>query len=176
VKSLSCHPAGDACIAVRAQDVRCRRPELAVHLVLRTWCRRIALRGLDDLATHGPTQSDLGHQPRHRATGDIEAFSSELMPGFAHAVDFKVGVPDPLNLGTQRCIPLLSRRRLGRIGTDGQMRIIRRWSDRQNPADRLDPIDAAMIVDKPDHRFNGRSSSVPLPGSGLLENRERGAK
>ena len=59
------------------------------------------------------------------------------MPGFAHAVDFEVGVPDPLNLGTQRCIPLLSRRRLERVGTDGQVRIIRRCSDRQNPADRF---------------------------------------
>jgi hypothetical protein len=32
--------------------------------------------------------------------------------------------------------------------------------DRQNPADRLDPVGIAMIVDERDHVFDRRSSSA----------------
>src|SRR6056297_2738798 len=35
-----------------------------------------------------------------------------------------------------------------------------RRGDRQNPADRLDPILGPVIVDERDHRFSGRSSSA----------------
>src|SRR5690606_22635476 len=34
------------------------------------------------------------------------------------------------------------------------------WGDRQNPADRLDPILLAMLADEAGHRLNGRSSSA----------------
>jgi hypothetical protein len=38
--------------------------------------------------------------------------------------------------------------------------MIARWGDRQNPADRLDPISIPMLINKGDHRLNGRSSSA----------------
>src|SRR3546814_13733331 len=34
------------------------------------------------------------------------------------------------------------------------------WGDRQNPADRLDPIIIPMLINETDHRLNGRSSSA----------------
>ncbi len=38
--------------------------------------------------------------------------------------------------------------------------ILRKASDRQYLADRLDPVDLPVIVDETDHRLNGRSSSA----------------
>jgi hypothetical protein len=38
------------------------------------------------------------HQPRHRATGNIEAFALELAPDLAHAVDGEVLIKDAPNL------------------------------------------------------------------------------
>jgi len=35
------------------------------------------------------------------------------------------------------------------------MRAIRRWGDRQNRADRLDPMGVAVIVDEGDHGLTG---------------------
>ena len=40
------------------------------------------------------------------------------------------------------------------------MRMIGRWGDRQHPADRLDPIRPAVIVDEGDHGLCRRSSSA----------------
>jgi hypothetical protein len=38
--------------------------------------------------------------------------------------------------------------------------VIRRGGDRQDLADRLDPVDIPMIVDEGDHGFHRRSSSA----------------
>lgn len=51
-------------------------------------------------------------------------------------------------------------RGLGRIGPTGGMGIIGGWGDRQHSADRLDPVDGAVLVDEGDHFSNGRSSSA----------------
>jgi len=40
------------------------------------------------------------------------------------------------------------------------VRMVGRWGDRQKLADRLDPMDGAMIIDERDHLLNGRSSSA----------------
>jgi hypothetical protein len=40
------------------------------------------------------------------------------------------------------------------------MRMVGAWGDRQNPADRLDPVSSAMIVDERDHGLDRRSSSA----------------
>jgi hypothetical protein len=53
-----------------------------------------------------------------------------------------------------------SSRQLTRIGAPGGVGVIRRRGDRQNAADRLDPVTGAMPVDEGDHRLNRRSSSA----------------
>lgn len=42
----------------------------------------------------------------------------------------------------------------------GDMLVTGRRGDRQNPADRLDPIDVPVIVEEGDHRLNERPSSA----------------
>ena len=47
-----------------------------------------------------------------------------------------------------------------RFAGNGGMTVKGRRGDRQNTADRLDPIDLAMLLDEGDHLRNGRSSSA----------------
>src|SRR5262245_56819800 len=84
----------------------------------------------------------------------------QLPPDFAHAIDSEVVIEDPAYLGLQGGVTLGSRRSLGRIGTPGDMSVISRRGDRQDSADRLDPMRLAMIVDEGDHGLNRRSSSA----------------
>ena len=56
---------------------------------------------------------------------------------------------------TARWPALPVRRQMNRAGFAGGGR-----GDRQNPADRLDPVGLTMIVDEGDHRFSGRSRSA----------------
>ena len=42
----------------------------------------------------------------------------------------------------------------------GDVRMVGRGGDRQNLADRIDPVDLAMIVDERDHGLDRRSSSA----------------
>jgi hypothetical protein len=53
-----------------------------------------------------------------------------------------------------------SSRQLTRVGAPGDVGVIRRRGDRQNAADRLDPVAGAVLVDKGDHGLNRRSSSA----------------
>lgn len=85
-------------------------------------------------------------------------FAAHLMPHLAHPVDLEVLIPDPLHLAAQNSIPLGAIRRTSRITGNGQIFIEGRGGDRQNPADRLDPILGPVIGDEPDHRYSGRSS------------------
>src|SRR5580693_5517312 len=100
------------------------------------------------------------HQPCHGAAGNIAAFTLQLPPDLAHAIDTEVLLDHPLNIWLQGVIPSRSRRQPGRIGAPGGMRMVGRWGDRQHPADRLDPIRPAVIVEEGDHGLCRRSSSA----------------
>src|SRR5580704_238409 len=102
------------------------------------------------------------HQPCHGAAGNIVTLTLQLPPDLAHAIDTEVLLDHPLNIWLQGVIPSRSRRQPGRIGAPGGMRMVGRWGDRQHPADRLDPIRPAVIVEEGDH---GLVSAVELrPG------------
>jgi len=96
------------------------------------------------------------------------------MPGFSNAVDLIIFVPDPLDFRAQFCISLLAGRGFQGIGTTRQLGIVFGRCNQQNRADRLDTVNNALFFSEADYRFSGRSSSVPLPSSGLASNRERG--
>ena len=100
------------------------------------------------------------HQPSDRAARNIKAFAPQLPPDLAHAIDAKVGIEYAPHLDPERGVPPRSIRQLCRIIALRHMRMVGRWGDRQNLADRLDPMDGAMVVDKRDHLLNGRSSSA----------------
>jgi UvrD-like helicase C-terminal domain len=98
------------------------------------------------------------HQPCHGAAGNIVALTLQLPPHLAHAIDAEVLLEHPLNFWLQGVIPSRSRRQPGRIGAPGSMRMVGRRGDRQHPADRLDPIRPAVIVDEGEltASFDGR--------------------
>jgi len=92
--------------------------------------------------------------------GDVKTLPPQLPPDLAHAIDLEIlgeHTPD-LHLG--RHIPLCPGGQLRRIGPLGCMLMVRGRGDRQDLADRLDPIRLAVIVDERDHGLNRRSSSA----------------
>ena len=94
------------------------------------------------------------------ATGDHKALPHHLPPYLPHAVDGKVLREHASNLGledqilTRPCRQtrwVLSRRDVHGVGG---------WGERQDTADRLDPIGIAVSVNKSDHLRNGRWNSA----------------
>ena len=152
-------PRGDVGEVCQPQQVQPRRPKLSIHSVGRTWHRLVGDCGPGLSATDRTTQAHLAHQARHRAASDGGAFTAELPPDLAHAVDAEIRVKDPSDLCSQRNIPSCPSRG-PRINPPRRMGVVGRRGDRQNPADRLDPIRGAMIVDKRDHGFDRRPSSA----------------
>src|SRR5690606_22245397 len=104
--------------------------------------------------------AQIAHQPRHTAPGNIKPFPLHLPPDLAHAVDAEVLGKDPHDFRLEYLITLRSDRPAARITTLRNAFVVARWGDRQNPADRLDPICIAVLINERDHRLNGRSSSA----------------
>ena len=100
------------------------------------------------------------HQAFHRATGDHGAFPSKLPPDLAGTVDPEVGRMHLPDLRHEHQVLPGSRRGPCRIGTSGDTGMVGRRSDLQHPADRLDTVDLALIVNERDHGFERRSSSA----------------
>jgi hypothetical protein len=77
-----------------------------------------------------------------------------------HAIDPEVLLEHAPDLDLQgRIVPGSAWQPL-RVGPPRDMGVIRRRGDRQNLADRLDPVDGAVLVDEGDHGLNRRSSSA----------------
>ena len=84
----------------------------------------------------------------------------KLPPDLADAVDAEVLLVHAPDLGIRADVAPGAGRQLARIGAPGGVGVIRRRGDRQNAADRLDPVDGAVLVDEGDHGLNRRSSSA----------------
>ncbi len=154
------HPGGDVGEVRDPEHVRARRLELPVDAIERARRGLVADRGPHRLAPHGPLQAHGLHQPRHRAAGDRNAVTGELAPDLTHAVDPEVRLEHALDLGLQGLVALGAARQLLRAGSSRNMGVVRRRGDRQDFADRLDPVDVAMSVDEGDHGLDRRSSSA----------------
>ena len=129
-------------------------------MIQRARRRLVADRRAHRLAADDTPQAHLTHQPLHRAAGDGEALPLQLSPDLSRAVDGEVLGEHPGDLGLQTQVPARPRRQPGGIAPLGELRVVGGWGDRQNLADRLDPVGFPVIVDKADHRLNGRSSSA----------------
>jgi len=68
-----------------------------------------------------------------------KALPMQLPPQLAHAIDPEVLIENPTNFDLQSRITLGAGRRPRGIAPPGNIRVVGGWSDRQNPADRLDP-------------------------------------
>ena len=101
------------------QHVGRGRPELPVDLVQRAWRLLVRHRRPVRLASDNPLNTHLLHQPRHRAPGDVEAFTAHLMPDLACAIDAPIIREDTPNLGPQRFIPARTIRQPRGVGTLG---------------------------------------------------------
>ena len=142
------------------EHVRARRLELPVDAI--EWARRglVADRGPHRLAPHGPLQAHGPHQARHRAAGDPDPLPAELPPDLPDAIDAEVRLKDPPDLDHQRRVASGSGRQPAGISAPSGVGVIGRRGDRQHAADRLDPVDGAMLVDEGDHGLDRRSSSA----------------
>src|SRR4051794_6255948 len=93
------------------------------------------------------------------AAGNRKAFSSQLTPDLARAVDAEVLLEHAPHLDLQGLIPLRTGRTLTAVDPLGDMRMVGRQGDRQHLAARLDPIRFQMIVVERYHGFTRLSSS-----------------
>jgi hypothetical protein len=126
------------------------------------WARRglIADGRANGFAADHTLQAHLTHQSLHSAAGNRDALALHLSPDFAHAVDSEVLREHAGDLGLQLHVTTGSGRKLLGIAPLRHTLVIGGWGDRQDFADRLDPIAIVVIVDEGDHRLNGRSSSA----------------
>src|ERR1700758_5634763 len=88
------------------------------------------------------------HQTLDCAAGDVKTLPPQLPPDLAHAVDLEILGEHTPDLRLESHIPLCPGRQLRRIGPLGGMLMVGGRGDRQDLADRLDPIRHAMIVDE----------------------------
>src|SRR3954468_13143292 len=95
-----------------------------------------------------------------RATVQRTTLIPSLSPDLPNAVDAEVRLIHAPDLDHQRCIPPGARGQPLRISPPSGVGVIGRRGDWQHPADRLDPVDGAMLVDKGDHGLDRRSSSA----------------
>jgi hypothetical protein len=105
-------------------------------------------------------KAEVGHQAFDGAARHAKALAQHLTPDLARAIDVEVLGEDALDLWPQGHVSLRPRRQLLGIDALGDVVVVGRRGDRQHLADRLDPVDLAVIVDERDHRLNGRSSSA----------------
>ncbi|BDG74365.1 hypothetical protein Rmf_42940 [Roseomonas fluvialis] len=103
----------------------------------------------DWLAADHALRTHAAHQARHSASRQVMAFAVQLPPDLAQAVDAEVLLKHARALRHQRSIALHPCRPLGRIPPPGRLRALGRPGDRQDLADRLDPVRPAMIIEKP---------------------------
>ena len=134
--------------------------ELSVHVIQRTESRLVADRCPQRLAPDRPPKAHIPHQPRHRAASGADALPPQLTPNLTHAIETKVLLEHAPDLDLQIGVSADPVGQTGRIGSPGGMGAISRRGDRQNPADRLDPVGLTMIVDERNHGLNRRSSSA----------------
>src|SRR5437899_1057750 len=143
------------------QLIRARRTEISTNQILRSIGRRRRLgRRRPRPAADRTREPQLAHQAAHAAPRHAQAFASHLSPDFAGAIHLPILVPDAKNDRSQHVIVLRPRRAPRGFPLFRFVLEVRRWGDRQHPADRLDPIQAPMIVDERDHHFARRSSAA----------------
>ena len=112
------------------------------------------------LAADDALKPHVTHQPCYGAAGDIDAFSRQLSPDLANAIDTPVLLEHAPDLGSQCFVTPRPIRQPSRIGPLGQVIVVGGRGNRQDVADRLDPMLPAMHVDERHHHFDRRSSSA----------------
>jgi hypothetical protein len=115
---------------------------------------------LEGAASNNAAQPQLPHQPLDGAARDGDLFPMQLTPNFLGAVDAKILVPHSANGRSQHVVALGPFASLLGIAPVRLPLVVRRWGNRQDLADWLDPVRAPVLVDEIDHYLGRRSSSA----------------
>lgn len=107
----------------------------------------------DRLASHHAMQPHPAHQALDGAASGWDRFSMQLAPDLAATVNAEVLIPDALDFSAQPAIALDSGRRAVRLGFTGLVLVVRRRGNRQDTADRLNPVRLPVIIDELDHHL-----------------------
>ena len=99
---------------------------------------------------------NIPHQPLDRTSGYNEPFLRHLLPDHAHGVNSEVVGEHARDLRVWRQVTFYSRRQAQWISSLRNMLAVVGRDDRQDIADRLDPMMSTVIIDKRDHRLYGR--------------------
>ncbi len=158
-------PGGDICEIRHPQPIGRGRIELPIDVIERARRGLVADRGAYWFASDHTLKAQFTHQPLDGAAGDGETLPPHLSPDLANTVHFEVLGEHARNRGLEILIAPRPRGQAIWILSLGNMLVVGGWGDRQNPADRLDPIGCPVIIDKRDHRLNGRSSCEIAPNN-----------
>jgi hypothetical protein len=139
------------------QTVRRGSVELSVPMIQRTGGPLVVDRRAQRLASDRSPKAHIPHQPGDGAACGGEAFPPQRPPDLAHAIDTKILREHALDLNLQIGVAAQPVGQMAGISAPGGMGMTGRRGDRQNPADRLDPVDLTMIVDEGDHGLNRRA-------------------
>ena len=119
--------------------------ELAIHLVERARRSLVTHRGADRFAADNPFEAQFPHQPLHRAAGHVEALALHLTPYLAYSVDPEVLGEDSADLRLQDRIAPGPGRKPGWLSALCGVLMVGGRGNRQNPADRLDPVGLTVL-------------------------------
>src|SRR5690606_23322298 len=111
-------------------------------------------------AAHHAAQPEAIHQALHRAARHGDPLPRELFPDLVGTVARPLLAPHPYDLRAQRSIALLARRESRRVCLPSLLFVVRRRSDRQLGADRLDSVRLPVRVNERHHQLPRRSSSA----------------
>src|SRR5271157_3505762 len=121
-------------------------------------------RGADAALTGSAHEAERAHEESDAVAPDVLALAAENPPDLVCAIDREVLGVDRGDLGFELLIGECSRG--GRPASSG---IVGRGGDLQEPADRLDPERARVLVDVGGHRDDRRSSSAPKKAAALFK-------
>ena len=138
-----------------------RRREIALDEIHRPLGVRLRLcRGHRCPSAHRADEAHLAHQAAPAAARFAQAFAAHLLPDFAWPIHAMVLVVDPTNDRAQHLVAVGPRRASRRIPLLGLVPTVCRRGDRQQHADRLDPMDLAVGIDERHHHVARRLSSA----------------
>src|SRR4030095_9793682 len=141
--------------------IRWRRGEVAIDEIGGPGGGRLRLgRNLPGAFAAHPAEPHLAHEALDRAARHAGALAAKLFPHFARPVHLVVLIPDTLDRPAQLGIALRSRRSLRRLLLLRLPQEVRRRSDGQDRADRLDSVHVSLLIDEGHHHFARRSSSA----------------
>jgi hypothetical protein len=81
-----------------------------------------------------------------------------LAQHLSNTIDLEVGIEHALYFGLQGLVTPNTRRQARGIATLASALAVGGWGDRQNLADRLDPVIAPMLINEAGRRLKGQSS------------------